>query len=91
MAAETTIARESRVNPVNGISSRTRAYMPIFGQARNWDETSRLVQAVGDRGQALKQRLRRTYPIDGDNDEYNRRIARINRATNSMNRRLLGY
>ncbi len=89
--AEVSIARESGANPINAVSSRTRAYMPIFGDARNWDETSRLVQAVGDRGAALKQRVRRSYPINGDNDEYNRRIARINRATNNMNRRWLGY
>lgn len=90
MARETSVA-QGATTPTNAISARTRQFAPSVRSTPGWDEAARTVQAIGRRGQALKQQVRRSYPIDGDNEEYNRRIARINRVVNNMNRRILGY
>ena len=90
MAAETTIAREGRVNPVNAVASyntrTTRAYRTA---------TSYVNDAIIRRGASLLSRYANTSPFSpsmtGPRNEQERRNAeRINAAVQRMRRQNRG-
>lgn len=88
MAAETTIARESRVNPVNAVaySPRTRANATMTGYVND---------AIIRRAIRLNSQYANTEPFSPSktgarNDQEWRNYQRINRAAQNMLRRNRG-
>ena len=88
MAAETTIARESRVNPVNAVaySARTRANATMTGYVND---------AIIRRASRLSSQYANTEPFNPSktgarNEQEWRNYQRINRAAQNMLRRNRG-
>lgn len=77
MAGEVTIARESGVNPINSISSRTRNYASDEYTVAN-------ITAINRR----EANLLLSYGAFDETPQGNRNYERIKRAANSLRRRV---
>lgn len=91
MAAETTIARKGRVNPINAVESYNNRTTRAFRTA-----TSKVNDAIIRRGASLAARYANTSPFSPSktgprNEAEQRNLERINRAVQNMLRRNRGF